>query len=168
MDIVISPAQHVPQDVWRVVAAFLVEKHTLRTVYDVAQDLFSLQLVCKGSSQCATGVWPSVVRICAKPHVKIARSRELSADKLRDHLVKRSAVPGSYVLQNAVQLPAEQLTVFLQVQADKHAQINHKNATKSFGLTYSELSRVQKPAFTSLKGRSYLKQVRFIRVFVCA
>lgn len=152
--------QHVPQDIWKVVAGFLVEKHALRTVYDVAQDLFSLQLVCKNSAQCAASIWPSVAAICAKPHVRAARVANKSAETLRNHLVKRNAVPELYILEEAMQLPADRLTVFLQVQSDKHAQINHKNATKLFGLTYKEVCQVQKPAFTSLKGRSYLKQVR--------
>lgn len=153
------PVQHLPSDIWKVVAGCLVEKNTFRTVYDVAQDLFSLQLVSKASSQCATSIWPSVVKICAKPHLKVARDARLSVDFLRDHLAKRNAVPASYVLEDAVRLPVQQLIVFLQVQSDKHAQINHKNARHLFGLSYSDLAEVQKPAFTSLKGTSYLKQV---------
>lgn len=154
-------AQHLPQDIWKVVAGFLVEKNTFRTVYDVAQDLFSLQLACKGSSKCATSVWPSVVRACAKPHLKVARSARMSADVLREHLAKRNAVPASYVLEEAAQLPVDQLTVFLQVQSDKHAQINHKNARHLFGLSNSDLAAVQRPTFTSLKGTPYLKQVSY-------
>ena len=121
-----NPAQQLPQDAWAVVAAHLVERHALRSVYDVARDLACLQLVCKGSSQCADDAWPAVVLLCSRSHVKVSSQVPIApcpVDLLSTHLAKHDARPARWALEWATKLPKSQLPVCLQYQTDKHAQI---------------------------------------------
>ena len=49
-----------------IIAKFCVETNELRSVYNVAEDLLALQLVCTTTSTCAVKLWPSVAKLCVK------------------------------------------------------------------------------------------------------
>ena len=144
-------------------AGFLGETHVLRTVYDVARDLARLQLVCKNSSRCADSAWPAIAKKCHPAHVKKASQRWLSVDQVAEYLHERGVRVASFrVLEEALQLPTDQLVVFLQCQADKYASIRHTDAATQYGLTSIDLANVP-PTGTYKKGCSYAVQVRSVQ-----
>ena len=153
-----NPAQHLLEDAWKAVAAFLVDKHAFRSAYDVSRDLASLQLVCKASSQCADDAWKRVVEVCGQSHVK-ASSQPRSADLLRKHLAKHNAAPSRRALEAATSLPTDQLPVFLQLQADKYACIKAQAAIQTFGLAQQDLAGLQTIGNIRKKEKTYWKQV---------
>lgn len=156
-----NAAQHLQEDAWKSVAAFLVEKHAFRSVYDVNRDLASLQLVCKGSSQCADDAWKRVVELCAPSHVRVS-SQPRSVDLLSKHLANHSAAPSRRALEAATRLPTDQLPVFLQRQADRYACIKAHAAMQSFGLAQQDLVGLQTVAIIRKKEKTYLKQVNML------
>lgn len=53
-------------ELWQTIAKFCVHIHELRTVYNVTEDLCSLQSVCRTSLNCAANIWSSLAQLCQK------------------------------------------------------------------------------------------------------
>lgn len=160
-------------ELWQLTAKFCVGTHELRTVTHVYKDLSSLQCVCKQTSGCAAGLWPSVAQLCeARPkqlaehhrgnhprpsaimqHLKFLNSQVLNGQPVAAAGHKPTYDTNWNVI---VGLPTEMLTVFLQVQTDKAARIKESTAKHQYFLTAEDLQTCQ----YSRKSRSYMKQVR--------
>ena len=131
---------HLSADLWKLVSSFCLENHELRTVYNIAQDLGSLQSVCKASARCAENQWSSVAKLCDKHHAKYVRSKGRHST-LRDHLKKQRVVVTNSKLSKAAKLPPDLLTVYIQVQSDKARTMKLLKAAHAYHLIPEDLTR---------------------------
>ena len=118
-------------ELWETIAKFCVQTHELRTVYDVAQDLSSLQSVYKTSSTCAVGLWPSVAKLCHQT------TKRLAQDTFNPALAR--------------DLPSTIRTIYIQVQIDKATPVRFSEAKRQYHLTASDLQTCQENKYAAIE-----------------
>lgn len=155
---------NVSAELWQMIAKFCVATHELRTVTHVCEDLSALQCVCKQTSMCTAGLWPSVAQLCE------ARPKQLAEQQPGYH--SRTYAIKQYLNSQPVDvtghkpalntdwdviagLPTDMLTVFLQVQTDKAARIKQCRAKQQYFLTAEDLQTCK----YLHKTKSHVKQV---------
>ena len=150
-------------DIWKLVADHVCVKiDKLRTVPGAARDLAALQQVCTSSTSCATEAWASLAKSCDTSAALVFGSKGVSVKKL-DKIIRNSAEKA--LLERAVLLSSDQLTVFLQLQSDKRKYMYKKEAKAVYRLTegdFADLKHqvVANPVNSSYKpARRYPKQV---------
>ena len=130
---------HLSADVWKLIGGFCLDQHELRTVCDVAEDLGSLQIVCKTSAHCADGHWSTVAKSCPQQHARFARS-QCDRSRIWYHLDKQHVKIAESKLAQAVVLPPDLLTVFLHSHINRARYIQHQQAITTFHLTPHDLA----------------------------
>lgn len=132
-------------DLWEKIAEVCAETHELRTVYNVAQDLSSLQSVCKISSRCALSFWPSVAQRCHPTLIQLAENA-FDADAVLRYFKKltgQGVVIKGFKPETAGILCPEIRTIYIQAKIDKATLICPSRATWQYHLTESDLQTCQ-------------------------
>lgn len=101
---------HLSAELWQTITKFCVQTHEPRTVYNVTEDLCSLQCVCNSSSKCAASVCSSVAQLCQK-HSKRRAMKAFELNVVRGYLTKQGVATRYLNLAQAGDLPTEMLTV---------------------------------------------------------
>lgn len=135
-----SAADSLSPDLWKIVASFCVDTHELRTVCNVAQDLCSLQSVCKSSSQCATSLWRSLRNLCYHSSCAV----KPSVASLREHFEKQQVVLTNTELSTALSMQPDLLVAFVQVQTEKNKTVSESEAIQKYHLDQCDLADCQK------------------------
>lgn len=113
-----SCAWDLSTDLWELVARCNVRVHRFRTVHHVVEDLVSMQLVCKASTDCAQVLWQNVAQLCAK---RFRHGRDaVSQLKLQARDGCISAALQEDLLQRTFTLSNEKHTVFMQLQSERY------------------------------------------------
>ena len=120
-----------------------VQTNELRSVYNVAEDLLALQLVCTTSSKCAVKFWPSVAQLCSQKVRQLAENAFDAAAVLRHF---KTLVMPHFALKDfnpalLGRLPPEILAVYVQLQIEKTTSITHSKAKRQFLLTAEDLQK---------------------------
>lgn len=118
---------HLSAELWQTVAKFCVQTHELGTVYNVTEDLSSLQCVCKSSSACAASLWSSVAELCHKQSKKLGM-KAFDLDVVKGYLTKQGVMTKSLKLANAGNLAPEIHSV--HTSTDGHRGLNQKQRRK--------------------------------------
>ena len=129
---------HLSAESWQTVAKFCVQTHELGTVYNVTEDLSSLQCVCKSSSACAASLWSSVAELCHKQSKKLGM-KAFDLDVVKGYLTKQGVMTKSLKLANAGNLAPEMFTVYIQVQMDTVVSIKSSDAKTLYHLSGADL-----------------------------
>ena len=135
-----SPADSLSPDLWTTVASFCVDTHELRTVCNVAQDLCSLQSVCKSSSRCATSLWRSLRNLCYHSSCAVKPSEA----SLSEHFWKQQVVLTNTELSTALSMQPDLAGAFVQVQTEKSKTVSESEATQKYHLDQYDLADCQK------------------------
>ena len=153
-------------ELWQLIARFCVKTHAeLRTVYDVSEDLSLLQCVCKSSSECAAGLWPSVAQLCDYGRKQLAEQRQ--SDAIKKYFASLPVLITAHKpaldtnLEAKLDLPTEMLTIYIQVYTDKAVRIRHDQAKIQYCLTTEDLQTC-KSRKIGPRGRpkAHMKQAR--------